>query len=85
MYTWHRPTADEEARGIVAYYVKRNGVMPDDVQPCPYYAHHMERRVQHWRSDASVDLPYWIEPLPIVQRLDKVSTAPGLEYFDEAS
>lgn len=57
-HEWQRPTADEQQRGIVAWYVQVNTFKPD-VQPCPYYAHHMERRVARWRKDNRVSLPHW--------------------------
>lgn len=60
---WQRPTQQEiDTRGILAWLVWFNSSIPHDVQPIPYTARMLTRRLE--RGD---DMPPFVE---IVQRLD---------------
>lgn len=79
-YHWQRPTAEQEARGIVAVYVLTYSIWHskklryEDIEmPCPYSVKSMQRRIDYSHGD----LPYWIE---VVQPLDKVVN--DLDIFD---
>lgn len=70
-YEWQRPTDDELASGILAWLVQVNSMYPD-VQPCPYRAINLERRLKR-----GGDMPPFItvntpeaEHVAIVPRID---------------